>query len=34
MDGGERSCILETAVKIASALGVSLGIIVNDSPAR
>jgi ribosome-binding protein aMBF1 (putative translation factor) len=30
LESGERSCTLETAVQIAGALGVSLGILTDD----
>jgi ribosome-binding protein aMBF1 (putative translation factor) len=30
LESGERSCTLETAVKIAGALGVGLGILTNE----
>jgi DNA-binding XRE family transcriptional regulator len=32
LESGERSCTLETAVKIAGALGVSLGLLTDDRP--
>jgi len=32
LESGERSCTLETAVQIAGALGVSLGILTDDNP--
>jgi ribosome-binding protein aMBF1 (putative translation factor) len=34
LESAERSCTLETAVKIAGALGVSLGILTDDLPPR
>jgi ribosome-binding protein aMBF1 (putative translation factor) len=33
LESGERSCTLETAVQIAGALGVSLGILTDEKPA-
>jgi len=30
LEAGERTCTVETAVKIAGALGVSMGILVNE----
>jgi transcriptional regulator with XRE-family HTH domain len=32
LEAAERSCTLETAVKIAGALGVSLGILTDEKP--
>ena len=33
LEAGERSCTLETAVRIAGALGVSLGILTDEKPS-
>ena len=32
LESGERTCTLETAIQIACALGVSLGILTDDEP--
>ncbi len=32
LESGERTCTLETAVQIAGALGVSLGLLTDDKP--
>jgi ribosome-binding protein aMBF1 (putative translation factor) len=33
MEAGERSCTIETAVRIGVALGLSLGFLTDDTPA-